>query len=102
VRPTATSAFGIGSTKISPIDGATMMYVPAGDFTMGSNDYDDEKPPHTVYLDAFWIDKYEVTNALYKKCVERWKMLNRPPRQDPSHATRTTATRSTIITLSSM
>ncbi len=61
---------GIGSTKISLIDGATMAYVPAGKFTMGSNDYSDEKPPHTVSLDAFWIDKSEVTNALFKRCVE--------------------------------
>jgi serine/threonine-protein kinase len=50
-----------------------MVYVPAGEFTMGSNDYDDEKPPHAVYLDAFWIDKFEVTNALYKKCVDAGK-----------------------------
>jgi formylglycine-generating enzyme required for sulfatase activity len=70
---TATPPLGVGSTKISPIDGATMVYVPAGEFLMGSNDYDDEKPPHTVYLDAFWIDKYEVTNALYKKCVSAGK-----------------------------
>ncbi len=84
VRPTATSAFGIGSTKISPIDGATMVYVPAGEFTMGSNDGDDdEKPPHTVYLDAFWIDKFEVTNALYKKCVDAGKCI--PPSERKSY-----------------
>jgi len=53
------------------IGGAPMMFVPAGDFTMGSNDGNsDEKPVHTVYLDTFWIDKLEVTNALYKKCVD--------------------------------
>ncbi len=68
--PTATPVLGIGSTKINPIDGAEMVYVPPGEFTMGSNEYDDEKPIHTVYLDAFWIYKTEVTNAQYKKCVE--------------------------------
>lgn len=72
-RATATPTLGIGSSKISPIDGAIMMYVPAGEFLMGSNDYDSEKPPHPVYLDAFWVDKFEVTNA-YKKMCERWKM----------------------------
>jgi serine/threonine-protein kinase len=51
--------------------GGPIVFVPAGEFTMGSNDGDtDEKPVHTVYLDAFWIDKYEVTNAQYKKCVD--------------------------------
>jgi serine/threonine-protein kinase len=47
-----------------------MVFVPVGEFTMGSDDRDNEMPPHTVSLDAFWIDKYEVTNALYKKCVD--------------------------------
>jgi formylglycine-generating enzyme required for sulfatase activity/uncharacterized caspase-like protein len=50
-------------------DGAEMVLVPAGEFTMGSNEYDDEKPPRRVYLDAFHIDKYEVTNALYRRFV---------------------------------
>jgi eukaryotic-like serine/threonine-protein kinase len=70
-QPTAVPALGIGSTQVSDIDGMTLLYVPAGEFTMGSNDGDaNEKPPHTVYLDAFWIDQTEVTNALYAKCVK--------------------------------
>jgi len=66
--PRATATPIAGQTRV--VSDAPMVYVPAGDFTMGSNDYDSEKPPHTVYLDAFWIDKFEVTNALYKKCVD--------------------------------
>ncbi len=33
-------------------DGIVMVYIPPGEFTMGSNDHDSEKPPHTVYLDG--------------------------------------------------
>ena len=47
-------------------DSAEMMLIPAGEFQMGSNSGDDdEKPVHTVYVDAFYMDKYEVTNAQY-------------------------------------
>ena len=38
---------------------------------MGYDDGEsDEKPAHTVYLNAFYIDKYEITNALYQTCVD--------------------------------
>ena len=57
-------------TTIREIDGMEMVYVPAGEFSMGSESGDiDEKPVHTVYLDAYWIDKYEVSNGQYAKCV---------------------------------
>jgi formylglycine-generating enzyme required for sulfatase activity len=51
-----------------------MVFVPEGEFLMGSPDSDDmasddEKPQHTVMLDAFWIDRYEVLNAQYAACV---------------------------------
>jgi formylglycine-generating enzyme required for sulfatase activity len=47
-----------------------MVYVPAGDFLMGSQQDDpgmdvDELPQHSVYLDPFWIDQVEVTNAMF-------------------------------------
>ena len=66
--PTITPAptTGIGSAQISAKDGMEMMYVPAGEFEMGSELGDDwEQPIHTVYLDAYWVDKYEVTNQQY-------------------------------------
>jgi formylglycine-generating enzyme required for sulfatase activity len=55
---------------ITDSKGAVMANVPAGKFTMGSDRVDDEKPVHEVYLDAYYIDKYEVTNSLYKVCVD--------------------------------
>ena len=50
----------------------------AGEFPMGSADSDsdaasDEKPQHTVYLDAFWIDRTEVTKDQYQRCVAAGK-----------------------------
>jgi len=55
-------------------DGAPMVKVPAGKFLMGSKSGDsDEKPQREVYLDGFWIDKYEVTVDLYARCVKAGK-----------------------------
>lgn len=42
-----------------------MALIPAGSFQMGSNENSDEQPIHTVTLDAYYIDQYEVTNAEY-------------------------------------
>ncbi|MBI5376535.1 MAG: SUMF1/EgtB/PvdO family nonheme iron enzyme [Candidatus Schekmanbacteria bacterium] len=55
-----------------------MVLVPAGEFIMGNNnDYmdndGDEAPQHVVNLPAFYIDKYPVTNAQYKKFVDATK-----------------------------
>ena len=47
-----------------------MVLIPAGKFLMGSDEGDDEKPVHTVYIDAFYMDKYEVTNAQYKAFLQ--------------------------------
>ena len=47
----------------SPLEG--MVLIPAGEFQMGSNENSVEKPVHSVYVDAFYMDKYEVTNAEY-------------------------------------
>jgi formylglycine-generating enzyme required for sulfatase activity len=65
----------IGQTWTRPADGMVMVCVPAGEFLMGSADADrrayiGEKPQHTVYLDAFWIDSTPVTNAHYRRCLK--------------------------------
>ena len=73
---------------------ADMVLIPAGEFTMGSNEseakdafelckkyygscqwdwFKIEMPKHKVVLDAYSIDKYEVTNAQYKACVNSGK-----------------------------
>ncbi len=68
---TFTSTPGIGSTWTRPADGMVMMFVPAGFFRMGSQDNDfDEHPIHTVNLDAYWMDRTEVTNKMYAICEE--------------------------------
>ncbi|MHB9033798.1 MAG: formylglycine-generating enzyme family protein, partial [Anaerolineae bacterium] len=55
----------------------SMVLIPAGQFQMGCNPADlleecklEELPLHTVTLNAFYIDKYEVTNARYAACVK--------------------------------
>jgi Tol biopolymer transport system component/formylglycine-generating enzyme required for sulfatase activity len=77
---------GAGATQISPVDGMARMYVPAGEFLMGSSNEDidrmmemcpncaadtlrDQPPQHTVYLDAYWIDQTEVTNEQFARFV---------------------------------
>ena len=56
-----------------------MVLIPAGKFMMGCNEtvdsewQDDEKPYHEVYLDAYSIDRHEVTLSDYRKCVESGK-----------------------------
>ncbi len=58
------------ATTVWEKDNAVMVRVPAGNFFMGAGDSDanadgDEKPMRPVYLDEFWVDKYEVTNAQF-------------------------------------
>ncbi|HEY9075089.1 MAG TPA: bifunctional serine/threonine-protein kinase/formylglycine-generating enzyme family protein [Anaerolineaceae bacterium] len=72
--PALTSSPKDSDSIVSPKDGMTLLYVSAGEFMMGSADadkgaVDNEKPQHSVTLDAFWIDKTEVTNAMYARCV---------------------------------
>ena len=80
-------------TMIRPVDGMVMVYVPAGEFLMGSSQaqldtayflcdrevvnsdcppgrFADEAPQHSVALDAFWIDQTEVTVVQYQSCID--------------------------------
>jgi serine/threonine-protein kinase len=88
--PTLTQSptYKIGSTWIRPADGMVMVFVPKGEFIMGSDADDamfecqkfrndcsrdwflDEEPQHQVFLDSFWIDQTEVTNFMYSQCVK--------------------------------
>ncbi len=83
----------LGDTWVRPADGMVMVYVPSGSFLMGSTQadidatletcqrnsgsgkclrvwFENESPEHLVTLDAFWIDRTEVTKAQYRQCVE--------------------------------
>jgi formylglycine-generating enzyme required for sulfatase activity/tRNA A-37 threonylcarbamoyl transferase component Bud32 len=71
-------------TELS-VDGAELVFIPAGEFLMGSDTgtsnafcrennsscdgFADASPQHSVYLDAYSIDKFEVTNAMFEKFV---------------------------------
>lgn len=51
-------------------DHENRMYVPAGEFIMGDGTDKRKFIAHRVYLDAYWIDQFEVTNAMLADCVK--------------------------------
>lgn len=56
-------------------DGSAMVLIPSGEFWMGSPDSEgetNEKPRHKVFLDNFYIDKYEITNEQYAKFLNSY------------------------------
>ena len=76
-----------GDVWANPQDGMGLVYIPGGDFVMGSSDADkaawqkehpgasrvlftDEQPQRRVHLDAFWLGRTEVTNAQYLRFVQ--------------------------------
>jgi formylglycine-generating enzyme required for sulfatase activity len=84
----------LGDTRVRDADGMTMIYVPGGTFRMGSTDaqvedeasqceqnpvnrvycerkfYVYEAPQHPVTLGSFWMDRTEVSNGQYARCVQ--------------------------------
>lgn len=91
---------------VSKKDEAAMVLVFAGKFLMGTSDeeielykelfpyrresrFDNERPQHSVYLDAFYIDKFEVTNSCYKKFLTQTgykpsSYFDYPPHNEPN------------------
>ena len=60
-----------GRDTLTAKDGNEMVLIPAGEFLMGSNlGAKDEKPAHKIWLDAFYIGKYEVTVGQYKRFIQ--------------------------------
>jgi len=96
---TNTPVLDIGSESISSKDGIVLVYIPEGDFEMGyssdaayslcvaiynycpKSSFSDIEPVKTIYLDDFWIYKTEVTNQMFKKCVDAG-ICQIPPAED--------------------
>jgi len=96
LAPTAAPAAAepaAGATRVREADGMVMVYVPAGSFIMGStltevkaaeaacraalgdqvcrqSDFAAALPRRTIYLDGFWIDRTEVTNAQFSRFIQ--------------------------------
>ncbi|MBN2549282.1 MAG: SUMF1/EgtB/PvdO family nonheme iron enzyme [Anaerolineales bacterium] len=72
--PGAMPAGQPGETRLSEVDGMAMVFIPPGQFMMGSSlmemgSKEDQTPRRTVTLDGYWMDRSEVTNAMYARCV---------------------------------
>jgi len=96
-----------GDVWVNPKDGAAMVYIPSGKFTLGTRDaeidawlkwhladqrqlFQDEQPQCRVNLPGYWIGRTEVTNAQYRRFVQvtghrapdHWKGGQAPPGLD--------------------
>lgn len=56
--------------RMKSVDGAMFILIPAGEFTMGSDEFAIERPPHRVRLNEYWMGQTPVTNAMYRRFVE--------------------------------
>lgn len=62
--PPLTNLPNLGATFLLPTgQSVSMVYVHGGPFFMGSLENPDEQPVRTIFLDDYWIDQHEVTNA---------------------------------------
>jgi len=74
-----------GDTWVNPVDGSILVWIPGGEFTMGSEDGDqDEKPVHNVTVAGFWLGKFEVSNAQYGRFLAATNHPNPPFWDDPT------------------
>jgi sulfatase modifying factor 1 len=51
-------------------DTTGMVFIKGGEFLMGSDEFPDSRPLHSVFVDSFWMDTHEVTNAEFARFVE--------------------------------
>jgi formylglycine-generating enzyme required for sulfatase activity len=59
------------SVIVWPEDGKDMVFIPGGSFVMGSNDGNPSyQPEHHVYVADFYVDRWPVTNAEYKRFLD--------------------------------
>ncbi|MDR3574115.1 MAG: SUMF1/EgtB/PvdO family nonheme iron enzyme [Anaerolineaceae bacterium] len=75
---TPTAAASPGATEVSPPDGMTIVYIPPGQFLMGTSSNSqvvkaEEQPQRSIFMDGYWIDKVPVTNGMYHKCLNAGK-----------------------------
>lgn len=71
---------------VNPKDGEKMVFIPGGEFTMGTDSesaQENEKPAHTVFTDPFWIYQTQVTNAMFRVCVEAGVCIKHVGEVDP-------------------
>jgi formylglycine-generating enzyme required for sulfatase activity len=71
-------------------DPTLMAYVPGGEFLMGCYEApgtcdDDNENLHAVWLDSYFIDIFEVTNAKFAKCVEAGGCIPPEPLYSNTH-----------------
>jgi formylglycine-generating enzyme required for sulfatase activity len=71
---TALVATGKPNTLVEYNTGVEFIWVDGGCYTMGCSDWmidcsDDEKPPHEVCVNGFWMGKYEVTQGQWEKIM---------------------------------
>lgn len=63
-------AIGARDAALGPAPEPGMVWIPGGPFLMGSDrHYPEEAPAHHVSVDGFWMDRYPVTNAQFRRFV---------------------------------